>query len=92
MAWENIGTFDGLPFWADDSLGLTEQDVTDNYLADITKWKGVIEGQFGLTADQAFLKDGHVFVVPTEIKDDPRWLARMHWQVGSRTVPDPQEM
>lgn len=89
MAWENIGTFDGLPFWADDSLGLTEQDVNDNYLGDISKWKAVLEDQFGLTADQAFLKDDCVFVVPTEIKDDPRWINRMHWRVGSTTTPDP---
>ena len=90
MAWENVGTFDGIPFWADDSLALTAQDVTDNYLADVTKWKTVVETTFGLTADYSFLKDDHVFVVPTDIKDDPRWVAQMHWKLDDgRTVPDP---
>lgn len=92
MAWEQIGTYAGIPFWADDSLGLTDQDVQDNYLSEIVRWKDVLVS-FGLTASQAFLKDGAVFVVPTEIKDDPRWLPRMHWKIGSgpnaRTVPAP---
>lgn len=73
MAWEQIGTYEGIPFWADDSLGVTDQDVQDNYLTSIQGGKAVLEGDYGLTAQQAFLKDGQVFVVPTEIKDDPRW-------------------
>lgn len=73
MAWENIGTYDGIPFWADDSLGVTDQEVQDEYFTTIVGLKAQLEDEHGLTASQAFIKDGQVFVVPTEIKDFPFW-------------------
>lgn len=73
MAWEQIGTYDGIPFWADDALGVTDQEVQDEYLGVVVGLKAQLEDEHGLTAEQAFLKDGQVFVVPVEIKDAPWW-------------------
>ena len=42
MAWEQIGTYESIPFWADDSLGLTDQDVLDDHLASIQERKAEI--------------------------------------------------
>ena len=78
MAWEQIGTYESIPFWADDSLGVTDQDVQDQYLSTIQQGIAWLD-EHGLTADQAFLKNGQVFVVPTDIKDDPRWDATKIW-------------
>ena len=78
MAWEQIGTYESIPFWADDSLGVTDQDVQDLYLNGIQHGITLLD-EYGLAAGQAFLKAGQVFVVPTEIKDDPRWSDSMYW-------------
>lgn len=72
MAWEQIGTYESLPFWADDSLGVTDQEVQDNYLSAIQQQKAQLE-EFGATASQAFLKDGAVLVTTSDPKDDPRF-------------------
>lgn len=74
MAWEQIGTYEGIPFWADDSLGVTDGDVTSNYIYGIRHEKACLEA-WGETASQAFLKDGRVFVVPAEVKDYPGFCA-----------------
>lgn len=79
MAWEQIGTYEGIPFWADDSLGMTDQDVLDEHLAFIQELKAEIES-YGGTASQSFLtEDGRVVVAVADPKDDPR-LHTSLWQ------------
>lgn len=78
MAWEQIGTYESIPFWADDSLGVTDNDVQTQYLSNIQQGIAWLD-EHGLTAGQAFLKNGQVFVVPSDIKDDPRWSPSTMW-------------
>lgn len=82
MAWEQIGTYESIPFWADDSLGVTDQDVQDMYLGGIQQGITLLS-EYGLTPDQAFLKGGQVFVIPADVKDDPRWSSDMCWTDNS---------
>ncbi len=72
MAWEQIGTYEGIPFYADDSEGITDGDVTSYYLGGIQAVKERFE-ELGGTASQAWLKGGQVFVSCADPKDDPRF-------------------
>lgn len=69
MALNLIGTYAGIPFYADEEL--TDEDVQERFLLAIESEKASLEAT-GVTAAKTILKAGRVYAVTEDPADDPR--------------------